>query len=384
MKICQLCAVDFTLKTFLLPLIDGMRGRGWDVTAVCSDGPHIAELRVAGYRIEPVSIARSMNPILAAQTLLALVRLFRRQRFDALHAHTPVAALLGRLAARIAGIPLVIYTAHGFYFHDEMPRLKRSIFVMLERFGGRFTDLLFSQSAEDAEDAVKEGICRPEAVLAIGNGVDVRHFDPARVGAGDTAREALGIPRDAFVVGMIGRQVKEKGVAEFLAAATVVAKRHPHAWFLLVGERLASDHASGVEAELAAARTALGARLVTPGLRSDIPELLAAMDLFCLPSWREGMPRTIIEAMMMGKPVLATDIRGAREEVVPEQTGLLVPTRAPQALAIAMERFIGDREWARCLGSAGRQRALLLYDEKEVVARQLERIALAARQRGLL
>ena len=384
MKVCQLCAVDFTLKTFLLPLIDGMRGRGWDVTAVCSDGPHIDELRAAGYRIETVPIARSMNPILAAQTLLALVRLFRRQRFDVLHAHTPVAALLGRIAARIAGIPLVVYTAHGFYFHDEMPSMKRRLFVMLERFAGRFTDLLFSQSAEDAEDAVQEGIALRENVLAIGNGVDVARFDPVKVGAGDTARESLGISRDAFVVGMIGRQVKEKGVADYLAAAKIVAAKNPQAWFLLVGERLASDHAGGVEAELAAARVALGERLVAPGSRSDIPELLAAMDLFCLPSWREGMPRTIIEAMMMGKPVLATDIRGAREEVVTEQTGLLVPTRSPQALAAAMERFIGDREWAGRLGNAGRQRALLLYDEKEVVARQLERIALAARQRGLL
>jgi glycosyltransferase involved in cell wall biosynthesis len=383
-KVCQLCAVDFTLKTFLLPLIDGMRGRGWDVTAVCSDGPHIDELRAAGYRIETVPIARSMNPILAAQTLLALVRLFRRQRFDVLHAHTPVAALLGRIAARIAGIPLVVYTAHGFYFHDEMPSMKRRLFVMLERFGGRFTDLLFSQSAEDAEDAVQEGIALRENVLAIGNGVDVARFDPVKVGAGDTARESLGIPRDAFVVGMIGRQVKEKGVADYLAAAKIVAAKNPQAWFLLVGERLASDHAGGVEAELAAARVALGERLVAPGSRSDIPELLAAMDLFCLPSWREGMPRTIIEAMMMGKPVLATDIRGAREEVVTEQTGLLVPTRSPQALAAAMERFIGDREWARRLGNAGRQRALLLYDENKVVALQLERIALAARQRGLL
>jgi glycosyltransferase involved in cell wall biosynthesis len=279
---------------------------------------------------------------------------------------------------------LVVYTAHGFYFHDEMPSLKRRLFVMLERFAGRFTDLLFSQSAEDAEDAVQEGIALRENVLAIGNGVDVARFDPVKVGAGDTARESLGIPRDAFVVGMIGRQVKEKGVADYLAAAKIVAAQNPQAWFLLVGERLASDHASGVEAELAAARAALGERLVTPGLRSDVPELLAAMDLFCLPSWREGMPRTIIEAMMMAKPVLATAIRGAREEVVTELTGLLVPTRSPQALAAAMERFIGDREWARRLGNAGRQRALLLYDENKVVALQLERIALAARQRGLL
>lgn len=384
MKVCQLCAVDFTLRNFLLPLIDGMRERGWEVTSVCAEGPHLAELRAAGYRIETVPIVRSMNPVRALRSVLALVRLLRRMRFDALHAHTPIAALLGRIAGRIAGVPLVVYTAHGFYFHEEMPRWKRNLFVMLERFGGRYTDLLFSQSSEDADDAVREGIVRRDRVLVIGNGVDIARFDPARVGAGTTARQALGIPADAFVVGMIGRQVREKGVAEYLAAARLVAKAHPRAWFLLVGERLASDHASGVEEELAAAKAELGGRLLAPGLRSDIPELLAAMDLFCLPSWREGMPRTIIEAMMMGKPVLATDIRGAREEVVPGQTGLLVPTRAPEKLAAAMERFVRDPDWGRRLGQAGRQRALMLYDEKKVVALQLERIALVARQRGLL
>ncbi len=384
MKICQLCAVDFTLNHFLLPLIDGMQTAGWRVTAVCSNGPLLKALSERGYTIEAVAIARSMNPVAALGSTIDLIRLFRRERFDVLHVHTPVAALIGRVAGRIAGIPLVVYTAHGFYFHDEMPRWKRALFVALERFGGLFTDLLFSQSTEDAELAINEHIAPRERVLAIGNGVDVSRFDPAEVGVGDTARAALGIPADAFVVGMIGRQVREKGVAEFLAAAAELAPRFPQAWFLLVGERLASDHASGVEAELAAARVALGERLVTPGLRSDIPELLAAMDLFCLPSWREGMPRTIIEAMMMGKPVLATDIRGAREEVVAEQTGLLVPSRSPERLAEAMQRFVDDPDWGRRLGQAGRQRALLLYDEKEVVARQLERIALAARQRGLL
>lgn len=384
LKVCQLCAVDFTLKHFLLPLLDGMRAQGWRVTAVCSDGPLVGAMRAAGYTIETLPIARSMNPLLAVRSLVALTRLFRRERFDVLHAHTPVAALIGRLAARLAGVPLIVYTAHGFYFHDEMPRWKRALFVVLERFGGRFTDLLFSQSAEDAEDAVRERIAPRERVLAIGNGIEVASFDPARVGAGDTARDALGIPRDAFVVGMIGRQVREKGIAEFLAAAAMVAQAYPQVWFLLVGERLASDHAVGIDAEFATARAALGARLVAPGLRSDVPQLLAAMDLFCLPSWREGMPRTIIEAMVMGKPVLATNIRGAREEVVPELTGLLVPTRAPEALARAMKRFVEDPEWARKLGSAGRERALRLYDEEKVVAFQLERIGQAARERKLL
>jgi len=384
MKVCQLCAVDFTLDKFLLPLIDGMMTEGWDVTAVCSDGPSILSLRSRGYRVCTVPIARSMNPIIALRSLFSLWRLFRREHFDVLHAHTPVAALIGRAAARLAGIPLVVYTAHGFYFHDDMEGWKRGFFVMLERIGGWWTDLLFCQSAEDAKDAVREHIALPASVLAIGNGVDVERFDPVRAGVVSAARVSLGIPDEAFVVGFIGRQVREKGVCEFLQAVTALANQHSDLWVLLVGARLDSDHARGVEAEFSAAQSALGRRLVAPGLRDDIPQLLAAMDVFCLPSWREGMPRTIIEAMMMSKPVVATNIRGCREEVVHEKTGLLVPVRSPARLADAIERLICAPEWAKQLGEAARVRALNFYDEKRIVALQLDRIKREAFARGLL
>lgn len=384
LKVCQLCAVDFTLKHFLLPLIDGMHARGWEVTSVCSDGKEVAGLRAQGYCIDTIPIARSMNPLLALRSLLTLARYFRRHKFDVLHVHTPVAALVGRIAAKFAGIPLVIYTAHGFYFHDDMPRWKRAPFVSLERLGGLFTDLLFCQSAEDAADAVSEGIATSIRVMAIGNGVDVSRFDPENVEAGMAVRIAFGIPKEAFVIGLIGRQVREKGVAEFLRAVTVLADHYPNLWVLLVGDRLTSDHAEGVEDDFSEAHRALGDRLVATGLRDDIPQLLAAMDLFCLPSWREGMPRTIIEAMMMAKPVLATDIRGSREEVVPEETGVLVPARSQEQLAAAMRRFLEAPTWGKSLGLAGRQRALRLYDENKVVALQLERITEHARRIGLL
>lgn len=383
MKVCQLCAVDFTLQKFLLPLIDGMRAHGWSVTAVCSDGPGIAGLRQRGYRIETLPIARSMNPFLAFRSLVGLYRFFRRERFDILHVHTPVAALIGRLAGRLAGVPLIIYTAHGFYFHDDMPRWKRSFFVSLERLAGYATDLLFCQSSEDAEDAIHEGIAPVDRVLTIGNGVDILRFDPTTVGDGRNTRSEFRIPHDAFVVGLIGRQVREKGIAEFLQAAQILGGEYPRLWFLLVGERLHSDHADAVDADFESARKVLGERLVASGLRADIPELLAAMDLFCLPSWREGMPRTIIEAMMMARPVLATDIRGAREEVVPEETGLLVPVRSPDALAAAMTRFIENPVWGKQLGSAGRTRAMALYDESRIVRMQLDRIDNEARTRGI-
>lgn len=351
-----------------------MRTRGWEVVAVCSDGPYVSDLIKRGYRVETVPIERSMNPWTAFLSLLALIRLFRRERFDVLHAHTPVASVIGRLAAWLTRVPLVVYTAHGFYFHDDMPAWKYQLFVSIERMAGWWTDLLFTQSSEDARTAVAEKIMPMERVLAIGNGVDITRFSPDTVGSSGTVRESLGIPAEAYVVGFIGRQVQEKGVAEFLRAAQMLARTYPQLWFLLVGERLSSDHAAGVVTEYARAKKALGERLVAPGLRNDISKMLTAMDLFCLPSWREGMPRTIIEAMMMAKPVVATDIRGSREEVVQGETGLLVPARSPAILAEAIGRFVANPAWGRELGIAGRTRALSLYDEKSVVSMQLERI----------
>jgi len=383
-RVCQLCAVDFTLSKFLLPLIDGMQQLGWEVTAVCSDGKDIAMLRRRGYRIETIPIARSLNPWLALRSLVFLAGYLRQRKFHVLHVHTPVAALIGRIAAKLAGIPLVIYTAHGFYFHDDMPGWRRAFFVMLERIGGRYTDLLFCQSSEDAKVAVTEGIIPAGQVVAIGNGVDVARFDPAEAGTGAAVRSALGIPKEAFLIGFIGRMVREKGVEEFLRAAASLASHYPNLWVLLVGDRLASDHAQSVDNGLSEARRVMGDRLVTTGFRDDIPQLLAAMDLFCLPSWREGMPRTIIEAMMMAKPVVATDIRGSREEVVAEETGVLVPARSPESLGIAMRRFLDAPLWGRSLGMAGRQRALRLYDERKVVAAQLDQIAAKARLLGLI
>lgn len=374
LKVCQLCAVDFTLKHFLLPLIDGMLAEGWEVVTVCSGGKHIDSLRSQGYSIKTISISRSINPLPALISFIRLYLFFRSQAFDILHVHTPVAALIGRIAGKLAGIPLVVYTAHGFYFHDHMPSWKKVFFFKLEQIVGRFTDLLFCQSSEDAATAIKQRIVPAGCVLAIGNGVDTYRFDPSTVPSGQALRHSLHIPSSAFVVGLIGRQVREKGIGEFLEAMILLSPRHPHMWVLLVGDRLDSDHDPSVTHLFAKAQTILGHRLVVTGTREDIPEILASMDLFCLPSWREGMPRTIIEAMMMAKPVVATNIRGSREEVVHNVTGLLVPVHSPSGIAEAVERILLDPSWCRALGVAGRLRALQHYDERRVVSLQLARI----------
>ncbi len=375
MKVCQLCAVDFTVEKFLLPLIDGMESAGWQVTTICSEGPAIPVLSKRGYRFRTVPIARSMNPFKAIRSIFALYKVFREEKFDIIHVHTPVAALLGRIAAALDGKSFVIYTAHGFYFHDEMSAPKRKLFVFLEQFAGKFTDLLFCQSSEDAQDAVKEGIMPVEKVLAIGNGVDDSKFNPVKyIDSIIENRKSLGIPEDAQVAGIIARMVKEKGYHELLEASINLAKRNPNFYLLIVGGKLASDHDQAIDEILDNARVKMGSRLVELGFRSDTPMLLSVMDVFCLPSYREGLPRTIIEAMMMGKPVIATDIRGCREEVIHGITGLLVPSKDSLNLEMALEQILADKELAKKMGDEGQRRSNNLYIENKIVDLQVRRL----------
>ena len=367
MKICQLCAVDFTFYHFLLPLAQAQREAGHEVVAVCADGPLVGRLTDAGLRVETVGFSRRLLSLEHVAAYGALVRLFRAERFDMVHVHTPIAAFIGRLAAARAGVPRIVYTAHGFYFHDRMGLLKRAAFVALEWLAGRATHVLFTQAAEDAETARRLGLCRGGMIEAIGNGVDPGRFYPG----GETrihVRRALDTPEDAVVVMMVGRLVAEKGYGELLAA---VADLEVHLW--VVGERLASDHAGSIDAALAAAR---GPRLHLLGARDDVPELLRAADIFTLPSHREGMPRSIIEAMMSGLPVVATDVRGSREEVVDGETGRLVPVGQVAPLNRALAALAGSASLRAEWGAAGRARALVLYDEAEVIARQLRHLDL--------
>ena len=364
MKICQLCAVDFTFYHFLLPLAEAQALAGHEVVAVCADGPLVRRLRQAGLRVETVTFSRRLASLDHVRAYRALVRLFRAERFDMVHVHTPVAAFIGRLAARRARVPRIVYTAHGFYFHDRMGRLKRNAYMALEWFAGRATDVLFTQAAEDAETARRLGLCRGGVIEAIGNGVDPKRFYPG----GETRsalRHRLDTPQDAVVVIMVGRLVAEKGYPELLAAAR---RLDVHLW--LVGERLASDHGRPIDARP-------GPRLHLLGARDDVPELLRAADIFALPSHREGMPRSIIEAMMSGLPVIATDIRGSREEVVDGDTGRLVAVGDGAALSEALVELAEDANLRATWGAAGRARALSLYDEAGVIARQLSLLGLA-------
>lgn len=374
-KILHVTAVDATVKAFLLPLIDRLIEQGYHVEVTCSNGPGVPDLEFRGYTVHKIDIKRKISPVSNLRSLWQLYRLMREQRFDIVHVHTPVAAALGRLAAWAARVPVIIYTVHGFYFHEHMPAWKRRPIIWAEKFLGCITDVVFTASQEDAATAVKEAICSKDKLTWIGNGVNIRRFSP-EPGVNGT-RSTFGLdPRDK-VVGFVGRLVGEKGLKELLEAMSEVIKVVPEAKLLLVGDTLDSDRDTKTKQAFSSllARNGLAAHVLFTGFIEDIPRVMKAIDVFVLPSYREGLPVSVMEAMASGRPVVATDIRGCREEVVPGSTGLLVPVKDPAALASAITIILSDPELAARMGAAGRRRAAELFDERFALDKQVKAYA---------
>jgi glycosyltransferase involved in cell wall biosynthesis len=329
-----------------------------------------------GIHIHPIRISRSIAPLTNLLAVISLYRLMRAQKFDIVHVHTPVASIVGRLAARLAGVPLVLYTAHGFYFHEHMQPRVRSFHLLIERLFGRWTDFLFTQSAEDAATAITEKVMPAAKVEAIGNGVVISDFANISESAVQSWRERLELPRDSVVIGTVGRLVAEKGYREFFQAAGQVAASNPSVRVLVVGDVLKGDRDpfAATVVEILASDQNLRDKVRFSGFTDDVPPLMQLIDVFVLASYREGMPRSIIEAMAAGKPVVASDIRGCREEVVDGVTGFLVPVRDAPALARSIEILVKDSKLRGELGLAGCLRAQQLFDEADVIKRLTARI----------
>ena len=362
-KILEITNVDFSLRHFLLPLMRGMQARGHEVIGISAEGPLLAIPRAEGFRIIAVPFVRSLSPLGNFRAFLALRRVMREQRPDLIHAHSPIAGFLARLAAKSVGIPKIAYTCHGFIFNQRTSLPRRALGFALEWLGGWITDIYLTVSTEDAADARRLGIARNP--IAIGNGRDPAQFKPDPA-ARAQLRAQFGVRPDRVVVTIVSRLVRDKGYVELLAAM-----RHVNAELWVVGERLASDRGENLDPIFATAPN-----LRRLGYREDVAAILAASDIFVLPSYFEALPMSVIEAMLTGLPVVATNVRGPREQVIDGQTGLLVPLFDIPALTQALQSLATDPALRAQFGEAARARALDHYIEARVVTRTLDLLGL--------
>lgn len=364
MKILVLASLAYSLVNFRRDLLAAMAEAGHEVIACAPDDGEariMAELEGIGVGFRDIPMSRTgTNPFADLRTLSAYVRLMRRERPDVVLAYTQKPIIYGGIAARIAGVGrfFAMVSGLGYVFTDDggkpRRRLQRLV-AALYRAGVSRAGAVFVFNRDDRAEMLRHGILRPDqkVVQVPGSGIDTRRF------------QASPVPDGAPVFLLIARLLRDKGLYEYVEAARIVRRARPEARFQLLGP-LDPNPAAISRAELDG-WIAEGA-IDYLGETRDVRPYLQACTTYVLPSYREGLPRTVLEAMATGRAVITTDAPGCREPVEPNVNGYVVPVRDPARLADAMTKFIDDPALAVTMGAASRRIAKERYDVRKVNA----------------
>jgi len=292
------------------------------------------------------SLTREVHPIKDAQALWQLIRLFRQEQPALVHTHTSKAGVLGRVAAWLARVPVIVHTPHGHVFYGHFGPFRSWLFLQIERVLSALTDRLIALTEAERQDHLDRAVGEADRFVVVPSGIDRERFGRARV-HGKQQPDWFGCPPEALIVGSVGWLTDVKGHEYLIEAVAKLKPDFPSLHLVIIGSGDRHD-ALLQQSELAGLRDAV--HLL--GHRDDIEACLAGMDLFVLPSLNEGMGRALIEAMAAGLPVIASRVGGIPAVISHERTGLLVPPGDAGALAEALRRLLDRPEWATQLGLA--------------------------------
>lgn len=380
MRVCFVATNTFALNAFLASPIEALAAAGWKITVALNtvDG-EVCELIRRNASVVPLRMKRHISPLADLPVMLDLWRLCRRERFDVIHSITPKGGVIAMTTGLLAGTPVRMHTFTGQLWvtrHGVM----RAFLKFMERYVASCASHVLADSPSQAEFMVSHGIvaARHIEVLASGSicGVDTHRFLPQPLERIRLQTE-LDLPSDSVVILYVGRLHPEKGLAELGRAFARVAARDPRVRLVLVG-----PDEGGWEL-LDEGVAPVRSRVHPVGRQPDPQRYMAAADVFCLPSYREGFGMTLVEAAAAGLPAVATRIYGITDAVVDGYTGLLVPPRDATALATALERLVRDDGLRRRLGRAARERAVQMFGKEVVLAAWLNLYAEQAARAGL-
>lgn len=369
--VLQVCTILLTGKVFIAPVARYLSNRGFEVSIACSmtetlDGPVTAEGKgIDGVPVHHIPIPRRIKPIQDFRAAWHLYKLIRRLKPTIVHTQTSKAGVVGRLAAWLAGTPIVVHTAHAFPFHPYLPRFLRRLYVVIERFSARFADLVIVDTESVRADGLREGIADEQKLVVVPMGLDLSKFVP---GDGDCyLRQTLGLGKDDFVIGTVARLVPDKGLDCFLRMAAEILRVRPEVRFLVVGE---GPLRQSLERQVSEFNIADSVTFL--GHRGDVPALMEIIDLFVLPTRREGFGMVFAEAMAMGKAVIGSRIRPVAEVVEDNISGYLVPMTDHKEFAKRALELLVNSEKRLSFGRAGRKRVEKFFNE-EMMCETIER-----------
>jgi len=351
----------------------GLHERGHEVTLVSGptrgpEGSLVPEARRAGYRyIECPELVRAINPWLDARAQRELTALFSRLKPDVVHTHSSKAGIIARFAADRARVPFVVHTIHGMSFNRTQPWLLRNLYAALERMAAKRTHAIIAVADAMIAQSIAARIAPRERFTTIYSGMTLERFTPTRYDR-DAVRAEWGIrPGDgAVVVGAIARLFRRKGYEQLLPIMQSAAQREPRLRFVWVGDGAQRPE---YERELVARGLRDRTNLVGLAPPDDIPRLIAGFDLLAHTSQWEGLPRAVVQALLMQKPVVAFTLDGTPEVVIDRQTGRTVPNGDTPAFVLALLDLAHDDQARSRLGAAGRRHCLDRFDSRRMVER---------------
>jgi glycosyltransferase involved in cell wall biosynthesis len=294
------------------------------------------------------SLVRRIDPFRDIQAFFSLWWLLRKERPAMVHTHTSKAGLLGRWAAKMAGVPIIVHTPHGHVFYGHFGSLVSRSFLIAEKITAPITDRMVALTETERKDYVTLKVCVPEKTLTIHSGVDTDHYMTARVNVREK-KQSLGISLKGLVVGTVGWLLPIKGPMYLLKAMTRIWQSHPETKLVFVGKGELEE-----ELRAEALRTGLSKSVTFLGWRDDVPEIMQLFDIFVLPSLNEGMGRVLVEAMAAGKPLVASRVGGILDLVTHGQNGFLVNPGDVDGLAHAIKKLLINKEMRDEVGKRGR------------------------------
>ncbi len=342
-RILFVATVASHIKAFHLPYINMLQRQGHEVEVACSTNVSLNELR----NVWNIHFSRSPYSLNNIKAYLIMRKLLKNRGYDLIHTHTPVASFITRFAARNLGVP-VLYTAHGFHFYKGAPLRNWFIYYMTERLAAKWTAGLIVMNQEDLEAGKKMGLVEGENLFFVhGVGVDLNKYQQRNY----NVREKLGLSDKANVVVCVAEFVPNKNHIQLIKAWKYVCDREPDSVLLLVGKGKILD-----KIRRAVLNLDITKNVYFLGYRNDVPQILSASNIFVLCSYREGLPRAVMEAMAVGKPVVATNVRGNCDLVEDGVNGYLVHLGNPYSLADAILKLVRNPELAQQFGKAGRKK----------------------------
>ena len=296
-------------------------------------------------------LGRDISPFNDLKAFWKLYRLIREGNYHIVHTHSSKAGVLGRIAAYLAGTPLIVHTLHSLVFHDYQPWLVNRTWRVVKKICAPLTDHFISVSSIISQKAIAAGIDRPEKFTTVYSGMELDWFLKAEFDGAKVRRE-FGIPENAPVVGKIARLFPLKGHDELMDAAPEIVRRVPEARFFLIGDGILLEHL-----QERARRAGILENFVFAGLidRERIPEMISAMDVVVHTSLREGLARVLPQSLAMGKPCVSFDIDGAPEVVINDQTGYLVEAFDSVGLADRVAKILENDGLRHRMGEAGKK-----------------------------